>query len=257
MEYLIRRQYRVLICKSSTFLTCIGGIIYSVILQVNIRSWRTMASSLRKYSLSSYVFFYYSTDWGIIHTKIWHVLQQLEYCRFWHGGAALQLTSRTPIVHMNQRGQHERRFRYWWRRIVCFIADHSQQLALAEYIELFDWSFRLSLFSLSLDAAVVFITSLTDSIAVAVDCGSGKQEKLGGDISLLAPPIKTSLRCNCSLCSLPHHHQGCIASARPKLLTSPSWNLNPQETRDAPRPSHSGVPLPGRMKTPAITLWGS
>jgi hypothetical protein len=84
MEYLIRRQYRVLICKSSTFLTCIGEIIYSVILQVNIRSWRTMASSLRKYSLSSYVFYYYSTDWGIIHTKIWHVLQQLEYCRFWH-----------------------------------------------------------------------------------------------------------------------------------------------------------------------------
>ena len=44
----------------------------------------TMASALRKYSIYSCVFYFYSTCRGIICTEIWRVLQQCEYCRFWH-----------------------------------------------------------------------------------------------------------------------------------------------------------------------------
>ena len=44
----------------------------------------TMASALRKYSIYSCVFYFYSTCRGIICTEIWRELQQWEYCRFWH-----------------------------------------------------------------------------------------------------------------------------------------------------------------------------
>ena len=43
----------------------------------------TMASALRKYSIYSCVFYFYSTCRGIICTEIWRILQQCEYCRFW------------------------------------------------------------------------------------------------------------------------------------------------------------------------------
>ena len=73
-------------------------IIYAIWLKINTVHWRdyllrdfvSMYSDLKvvtscwhKYLLSPYVFFIYSTDWGILRTEIWRVLQQLEYCRFW------------------------------------------------------------------------------------------------------------------------------------------------------------------------------